>query len=230
MSHDKEEGLSTSEKFMYLMVIWIFVDLLITWWSYANTKETWASIWKWTKRIFYWYAGVNIAMFVAWVSFFAYTQTSTSVHIIFYMFAAAVVGLLGYNLHNKRAKEKENIARDIEIEVQEDYKRSQDVAFLVDYLVNLPFHYYHPELEKFTRYIVENNFLSYFHSTWDDTYRLHMMGKVTGKYYVCDLSQMTDVQEACKRESAWESRKNAQRQLQLKKNAEEKKARNSQKQ
>lgn len=129
--------------------------------------------------------------------------------------------LIGYNNHITTAKDNELKKEQAETQEREFTENKTAVE---DYLASLTFHYYDFEKKMFMDHLIEQNLMNYFHA-WDESFRLHVIGTVTGKFYVCSLSSMTSEQRVAKREAAWEKQKDNQRQAQLKRNAEIKKAR-----
>jgi hypothetical protein len=137
--------------------------------------------------------------------------------VIFLVGSGTFLFLIGYNAHIAKAKNKERLIRQ-----QVEYEAN--CIYLDEYLTKLDVHYYNNEKKKFGDWLKEHNLLSNFRN-WDEAQRLQHLGEVTGKFYVCHLLYMTDEQKVAKRNLVWDRIKNNQRQEQLKKNAEQKRAR-----
>lgn len=152
-----------------------------------------------------------------WIGVYELVQiTPTYVWKIILVTFLAILFLVGYNVYRRDVKRKE-------LKKLQDKEYAENLAYAEDYLANLSFHYYDFEKKNFLDWLKEGQLKSF--RLWDEAYRLDRLGAITGKYYVCHLLYMTDAQRVARRDAAWEKVKDNQRQAQLKKNAEIKKAR-----
>lgn len=160
---------------------------------------------------------VALAFIAAWITiggYLIYEVTPWWVYVIILVALCTFVFLIGYN--HSIAKKKNN-----ELERQQRQEFTRNLFFAETYLANLDFHYFNFEKENYVAWLTSNNLLRNFRD-WSDTERLQTLGAVTGKFYVCDLMNMTSEQKAAQRDAAWDRKRREQREKQLMINAEHK--------
>lgn len=141
---------------------------------------------------------------------------------------AIVVSIVVYNLITKRNREKAaNRAQQEFDRAQQEFDRAEQEAldFLDKFLIDLGDSYTEPQKHRVIENIARRDILQDFYLSYDDADRLFVMGDTTGKHIICYLPLLTEEQQKAKVEAAWDSKRLAQRNLQLAKNAAEKLAR-----
>lgn len=158
-----------------------------------------------------------LAFIAAWITIGGYLLIEITpwwVYVIIIVAVGTLLFLVGYN--NNIAKQK-----NIELKRQQQQAFEENLHLVETYLANLEFHYFDFEKRRYLDWLCTTNFISYFRD-WSEVDRLQTIGKVTGKFYLCDLMDMANDQKIAKREAAWDAKRRDQRMKQLKINAEQK--------
>jgi len=161
-----------------------------------------------------------LSIVAAWITIGGYLLIEITpwwVYVIIIVAVGTLLFLVGYNNHIAKQK-------NIELKRQQQQALEENISFAETYLANLEFHYFDFEKRRYLDWLISTNFISYFRD-WSEVDRLQTIGKVTGKFYICDLRDMTHEQKIAKREAAWDRKRREQRMKQLKINAEQKRAR-----